>query len=129
MSSKRVKRARKSLDGRGRLDLDKVEPIVLTSKSRKERDAEEIEVIHAFTLDGQEYFMPVEVDWHHAVRSLDIAAEQGEAAAVAYQLRILLGEDGYRALVNFEDIRREDFQAICELANKIIMSSSEGKAR
>jgi hypothetical protein len=129
MSAKRSKKARRTLEGRDRFDLDKVEPIVLKSRPREVRDAEQIEVINAFTIDDKEYFMPVEVDWHHAVKSLDIAAREGEASAVAYQLRTLLGEEGYRALIDFEDIDRDDFQAICELANKIIMSSSEGKAR
>ena len=129
MSAKRSRKTRKALEGRDRFDLDNVEPIVLKSRKREERDAEEIEVIHAFSIDDKEYFMPIKVDWHHAVRSLDIAAREGEASAVAYQLRTLLGEEGYRALIDFEDIDREDFQAICELANRIIMSSSEGKAR
>lgn len=124
---KRIKRQRKAVEKR--FDLDNVTPVELTSRPKDERDTEEIEVIHAFTIDGKEYYMPVEVEFHHAIRSLDIAAEQGEAAAVAYQLRVLLGEEGYRALIDFPDIQRDDFIAICDLANQIIASSSEGKAR
>jgi hypothetical protein len=115
---------------RHRYDLEEIEPVVLVSKPKAERDGDEVEMIHVFTVDGIEYYMPRQVEFHVAMQSMEIAATQGEAAAVRFQLLTLLGEDGYRALVEFQDLESEHFTAIAAIANKIIMSSQEsGKAR
>ncbi len=108
-----------------RFDLDSVEPIRLTSKPAGDED---VEMIHVFSIDGTDYYMPTSVPFVHAVKSMDIAGSEGEAAAVRYQLKTMLGDEGYAALIGFEGIQEADFRAICDLANKIIMTSQEGKA-
>lgn len=129
MVSKREKRARRDIE-RSRYDLEGFEPVEMASRTPEERGSDEVEVIHAFSIDGKQYFMPTSVPFHMATKSLDIAANQGEAAAMAYQLRALLGQEGYRALMDFEDIEEDDFLKISDLANRIIMSSyTGGKAR
>lgn len=116
---------------RARYDLDGIEPVVLTSRTDQERGDTEVEMIHAFSIDDVEYYMPRKVPFHVAMRSMDIAGSQGEAAAIRYQLSTLLGEEGYAALLQFQDLEPEHFARITTIANKIIMSSQvdAGKAR
>ena len=75
-------------------------------------DDEEIEVIHIFSIDGEDYYAPTRIPFRVAMRSLDIAANQGEIAATAYQLRTVLGESAYQALMEFDDIEEDDFKRI-----------------
>jgi hypothetical protein len=110
-----------------RFDLSDVEPIQLDEGAAEE--SEEVEQIHLFSIGDREFWVPTQVDFVHAVRSMEIAAARGEAAAVAYQLRVLLGDDGYEALINFDRLQKPHFEAICRTANKIIMASAEGKAQ
>ena len=123
-----MRKARKDID-RERLDLDSLEPVAMKSGSKEGRDDEEIEVIHIFSIDGEDYYAPTRIPFRVAMRSLDIAANQGEIAATAYQLRTVLGESAYQALMEFDDIEEDDFKRIAEAVNIIVMSSQEGKAR
>jgi hypothetical protein len=116
---------RKAQRDRKRIDLDAVEPIVLDADG----DEDDVEEIHVFTLNGKDYFMPTVASFHTAIRTMEIYASKGEAAATAYQLRELLGDEGYEALINYPRLRAEDFNRICELASDIVLASREGKAQ
>lgn len=117
----RIRRARRG----DRFDLDEVEPIQLDDD--EEPEDEEVELIHVFSIGDKAYYMPTKVEFVHSARSMEIYAQQGEAAAVAYQLRVTLGDEGYEALINYPKLREAKFRAIIDLANKIINAGS-GKA-
>lgn len=127
MAKKQVTKKRREIEST-RFDLDSYEPVVMVTMSDQERGEQDVEMIHAFTLDGTEYFMPKVVPYSLAVKSFDLAAREGEAKAIAYQLVTLLGETGYQALIGFRDIDPEQFKQVADLANAVIMASS-GKAR
>jgi hypothetical protein len=111
-----------------RFDLSSVEPIQLDDDTDEPSDGE-VEQLHLFSIGEKEFWVDTQVDFVHAVRSMEIAATRGEAAAVVYQLRVLLGDDGYEALINHDRLRQHQFEAITRTANKIVMSSFEGKAQ
>jgi hypothetical protein len=125
--AKNITRKRKDIENT-RFDLDAYEPVEMTTLTDEERGEQEVKMVHAFTLDGTEYFVPREVPYSVAVKSFDLAARDGEAAAIAYQLITLLGEAGYQALIGFRDIEPEQFKQVADLANAVIMASS-GKAQ
>lgn len=107
-----------------RFDLDNYEPIVLKTRN----EDEEIEMLHVFTIDDKKYYMPTRVPFNVTIKAMRIYAEKGEAAALDYQLRVLLGTDGYDALMDFDDLESEDFQNIVNLADQIVTASAKGKA-
>lgn len=115
-----VKKVKKSK----RFDLDSYEPIVLTSSS----DDSEVEMLHVFTIDGKKYYMPTEVPFSVSVKAMRVFAERGETAALDFQLHALLGDEGYNALLNFDDLQADDFKRIIELADQIVTASTKGKA-
>lgn len=128
-NAKKVTRKRREIERDSRLDLDSYEPVAMVSRTDAERGEDDVPMIEAFSVDGVSYFMPREVPFAVVVKSLDIAAHQGEAAAVAYQLETLLSPDGYRALFGFKDIDRDQFEQVADLAAAIIMANQGKKAR
>lgn len=110
---------------RERFDLDNFDPIRIGDP---EEPAEEPEEIHAFSIGDNDYYVPTAVPFHHSVRTMDIYAQRGEAAAVTYTLRTVLGNDGYEALMAHEGLQEEEFEAIVRLANQIV-NAGQGKAR
>ena len=119
----KVKRPRKE-----RFDLDNVEPIRLTSKPKDDDSADEIDMVHAFSIDDRDFYVPTVVPFKHSVEAMEIFAQRGEAAAVAYTLRTVLGDDAYDALRAFPDLDEESFNGIVTLANQIVNAGS-GKAQ
>lgn len=109
-----------------RFDLDDFEPIRLDSSSDNEDEG--IEQIHAFSIDDTDYYVPTAVPFHHSVKAMEIFTQRGEPAAVAYTLRIVLGDEGYEALMAYEGLKEEEFEAIVKLANQIVNAGS-GKAQ
>lgn len=119
---------RRSEQQRERFDLSDYEPPVLDEGD--EEDDPEVERIEAFRVGEKSYYARTQVDFIVAVRAMEIAAQSGEAAAMAYTMREVLGDDGYQALLNLKSLHPEHFARIAVLVNKIVSSSSaEGKAR
>ena len=105
-----------------RFDIDDFEPIRLETD---EDDDGEIEQVHVFSIGDNDYYMPTQVPFSHSIKSMEILAREGEAAASAYQLRTTLGDEGYEALLGFEGLKKEDFDKILALANKIILAGKD----
>ena len=132
-SAAKIRRRARKRDIRD--DLADYTPIVIsdTADGDDDQEPEEVEEIHLFTVrvDGElkEFYAPTRVDFTYAVQSMDVAATQGEAAAIRYQFVALVGEEGYRALITAPGLTRSDFLKIAAVANKIVMSSMEGKAQ
>lgn len=120
-----AKRRRQEPRRTTRIDLDDIEPVVIHTG---DRDGEEVEEIHLFTIDDREYWVPARAPFQAAIKSMSIYAAQGEAAAVDYQLRTMLGEEAYEALVNCPDVTEDQFKRICDHINTIVMAEQEGKA-
>lgn len=112
-----------------RFDADNFQPVVI------KRTGEEAERVHLFSIvddDGTEraYSIPKKVKFNVSLKVTELYATEGEIAATAYMLRQLLGEEGYRALVDFDELEQDDFERICEIASNIVLGQREsGKAR
>jgi hypothetical protein len=109
-----------------RFDLDSFEPIQLKEPAAEESDA--IEQVHAFSIGETEYFVPTRVPFFHSVKAMEVYATKGEQAGVAYELRTVLGNEAYEALMGFEGLTEKQFQAILKLSSQIIHASA-GKAQ
>ena len=56
---------------------------------------------------------------------LELTAEKGENYATAYMLKTLLGQDGYRALMDFDDLEPAELKKILERVGKIVFGAME----
>lgn len=86
-----------------------------TSKSA---DVEQIEL---FSIDGKGYTIPNKARVNLALRYLKMARNEGADAASAYMLEEMVGEEGYNALMNYEDLTSETLTAIMEAAQKVVL--------
>lgn len=107
-----------------KFDPDNVQPIKI-----KSRPDVEIETVHLFSIDDEEFHIPKKVKFNVTLKALKIFEEESEVAANNFMLVELLGQEGYDALVNFEDLEEEQFNQICAIARDIVLGPDEGKAR
>lgn len=124
MSNRTKARPAKAISGTVVTDPYDFEPVELVPSG------EEVEQVHLFTLDGEKYFIPRRVQFNVTLRAMEMFRTQGEVAAGAYILEALLGEDGYQALINYDELERDQFERITEIAQRIVLGDREkGKAR
>lgn len=96
------------------------EAIKLVSKP-----AAEVETVVLFEIDGEAYSIPKKPRLNVALRYLKMVRESGPEAAQAYLLEELVGEAGYEALMNYDDLDQETLGAIAEAAQKITLGGLE----
>lgn len=89
------------------------------------RDAGEKEHIDLFTLDGHTYTIPAKPSASITLRYLKNLRTQGENHAAGVLLEDLLGEDGYNALMNYEDLTMEQLQHVLAAAQKHMLGAIE----
>lgn len=111
-----------------RFDIDDFEPIRIEPAGGDEEADGAVEQIHAFSIGDKDYYVPTQVPFHHSVKAMEIMAARGEAAAITYTMRTVLGDEAYTALIEFEGLQEEQFEAILKLANQIVNAGS-GKAQ
>lgn len=103
-------------------------PKVISLTSKKDR--EEIKTVPLFSIDGKEYSAPAEVPLNVGLKYGNIARRKGEEAAADYMLEQMLGEEGYEALINFDDLSEDDFKNVLEACQNIMVGAvNKGKAK
>lgn len=65
-----------------------------------------------FSVGGVEYTIPRQVPAGWSMQAFDIAITQGEKAALAWSVAIMLGDEGYAALKNCATLTREDLAVV-----------------
>lgn len=90
-----------------------------TSKKREE------ERVPLFYIDDREYTIPRRPRMNIALQFMHIAREQNGDAAMDYLLEKLLGEEGYRALRDYDDLEPEEFRQITAIAYKLTLGALE----
>lgn len=65
-----------------------------------------------FTIDGQEYTIPVEIPARISLMATRRLAELGEVAGGVWLMTFLLGQDGWDALEKCPDVTPADLKAI-----------------
>ena len=83
------------------------EPVRLTSKPAVEAARAVL-----FYVDDTAYSIPKKIGRNHGLRYLQTARKQGEALAAQELLEILIGEDGYQALMDCDGLGDEDLDRI-----------------
>jgi hypothetical protein len=98
-------------------------PKIISLRSRTDRDAEPR--IPCFEIDSVVYTIAAKVATNTALKYAHIGRTQGQDAAVDYMLGVVLGEDGYAALREFDDLEEDDLTAIINGANQIMQGALE----
>jgi len=91
--------------------------------------SESVERVELFSIDDVTYTIPNKVRVNVQLKYLYTLKTEGEMAATYEVLHELLGDDGYQALMNYDDLTEEDFNDVVQVAQKIVMGESEGKAQ
>lgn len=101
------------------------EPVVI------EVTGKEHEKVHLFSIveDGEtkEYFIPKEAPYNLTLAALKVAANAGPLAAQIFAMEELLGEEGFNALLDCDELTEAQFDAIADHINKLTMGESKGK--
>lgn len=99
------------------------EPVRLTSKP-----ADTVERIVLFYVDDTEYSIPKQVGRNHGLRYLRTMRRQGEALAAQELLEVLIGEDGYTALMDCDDLTDEQLDQIMNRLRDMALGEVEDEA-
>lgn len=99
------------------------DPLALISST------DEPEMVELFSIDGKPYFIPNKVRVNVGLKYLHQVRTTGDAAANSWLLEALLGEEGYQALLDYDDLTAEDLERVQAVAVEIVLGrSEEGKA-
>ena len=85
----------------------------------------EVEKVELFSLNGVSYSIPKKPRVNVALRYLKMAREEGTEAASAFLLESLVGEEAYKALMDFDDLTQETLGQIAEAAQKHTLGGLE----
>lgn len=88
-------------------------------------NSEPVGMVDLFSIDGVSYQIPAKPRVNVALRYLWHAKQYGEDAAAAELLEALLGEKGFKALVEYDELGPEDFTAILKAAQKVTLGALE----
>jgi hypothetical protein len=83
------------------------------------------ETVPLFSIDGVEYSIVRKPKVNIGLKYLHLAATQGEAMAIAYLLPKLLGEEGFLALCEYDDLEEAHLQFVMKTASDIAMGVAE----
>ena len=83
------------------------------------------ESIELFTIDDVAYSIPSKPRVNVALKYLRLARTQGQDMAVGWLLEELLGEAGYTALMDYDDLTVEDLTSVAQAAVKVVLGAME----
>jgi hypothetical protein len=79
----------------------------------------------AFHIDDVAYSIALRPKVNTALRYMHISRVQGVEAGVDYMLGVLLGADGYEALMAFDDLTEDQLKDVITMASKIMAGAVE----
>lgn len=83
------------------------------------------ERVPLFYIDDTEYTVVKRPGVNIGLQYLHLTRTAGQEIAVDYLLGKLLGEDGYRALREYDRLKPEQFERICEVAARLTLGAME----
>ena len=99
----------------------------LDFKSDKNKEVEQVEI---FSIEGVPYSIPNKVKVNLQLKYLRELKLNGELQATYLLLETLLSPEGYEALMNYDDLTDEDFEAVVKVAQEVVFGAeTEGKAQ
>jgi hypothetical protein len=97
-------------------------PSIVSLHSVPEREEERTDL---FEIDGVMYTVATRPKVNTALRYLHISRTQGTEAGIDYMLGVLLGTEGYEALMSFDDLTEENLEQVITIASKIMQGAVE----
>lgn len=93
---------------------------------RLDAEPEEAEErVPLFYIGDTEYTVVKRPGVNIGLQYLHLARTSGQEIAVDYLLGKLLGDDGYKALREYDGLKSKDFERICEVAARLTLGALE----
>lgn len=83
------------------------------------------ERIDVFSIDGETYSMPQEINGHFAIAVLEQIRVSGAESVVSWMLEEAIGSKGYRALRNCETLKTADLKAVIKVVSDHVLGAVE----
>jgi hypothetical protein len=93
----------------------------LSTKTKKK----DVEYVDLFEIDDVMYQVPKKPSPTIGLRFLSIMKHEGAEEAAYYMLTTMLGEEGYEALMNYEDLEQEQYDFVLQAAIRIATGKTE----
>lgn len=88
------------------------------------------EMVDLFSIDGVAYQMPAKIGANIALGYMKLVRTHGQEAAMGWALEKTLGEKGYNALIECDDLEAEDLEAVMAVVHENVMGAVEaGKGK
>lgn len=104
---------------------DAAPPGGMVDLDAKPRDHTPVGRVELFRLDGVVYTIPDRTRANIGLKYLWLEKEQGTGPAEQWLLEELVGEDGYRALMEYDHLETEDMERIMTIAQRVVLGSLE----
>jgi hypothetical protein len=85
------------------------------------KNTDEVEQVELFKLNGKSYTIPNKARANVSLKYLNLLRKEGDAAASAYLLTTLLGEEAFDALTEYDDLTTEQFTDVVGAAQKVVL--------
>lgn len=90
----------------------------------------ERQMVDLFSIDGTVYQMPVQVSAGLALGYMKLVRTHGQEAAMGWAMERVLGTEAYDALINCEELKPEDLEAVMQVVHENVMGAVEaGKGK
>lgn len=114
---------KQSIDSSGVIDIAPGDVDILRLSSKDE--GEEIEYVTLFELDDKVFKVPKNPSPTVGLRYLKILKDEGEGQAAYYMLTKMLGEEGYDALLDYDQLTQDQYDFILTAAIRIATGKTE----
>jgi hypothetical protein len=81
--------------------------------------------VDAFSINGVMYSILTRPKTNVGLKYIHLARTRGSEIAIDFMLEVLLGVDGYQALMDFDDLTEADLEAVIGAASKIMAGAVE----
>jgi len=81
--------------------------------------------VDAFSINGTMYSILTRPKTNVGLKYIHLARTRGSEIAVDFMLEVLLGAEGYGALMDFDDLTEDDLKAVIDAASKIMAGAVE----
>ena len=99
----------------------RIQPVDLDAMSGGEPE----ELVHLFTLKGEDYYIPAEPPASAVLRYLHRVRTEGEESAGAWLLEEMIGAEGYMALMNYDKLKMSQLSAVMQAVQRHVMGATE----
>lgn len=78
-----------------------------------------------FYIDDKMFTIEAKAKPNDSLRYLDIMRRQGQEAAIGFMMETLVGEAGWQALMDYDELTEDDLEQIIRAAQKIMTGAME----